>query len=127
MSLWHSGHLGSQLAMSRAKARRAVMKDSRKWRSGLALDRVVVFLRSASGGKAPNSFGDNEGEARQSDGHMVMPATKCAPLEMVKAKFALEILVDPLGAVTFLHQADQLFPRRPHRQPCGVRDEPGNW
>jgi hypothetical protein len=96
LSLWHSGHLGSQLAMIRAKARRAVMKDSRKWRSGLALDRVVVFLRSASGGKAPNSFGDNEGEARQSDGHMVMPATKCAVVRQAVIRTTCSPTVDEI-------------------------------
>ena len=85
--------------MMRAKARRAVMNDSRKWRSGLARDRVVVFLWSAPRGKTPDALRDDEGEAGQGDGDVVMPATEGAPLEVVEAEFALEILVDPLGPV----------------------------
>ena len=34
-------------------------------------------------------------EAEQGDGHVVMPATEAAALEMVQAEFTLEVLVDP--------------------------------
>jgi hypothetical protein len=84
--------------MTRAMARRAVMNESSKWRSGLACERVGFFLPSGLGGKGPHPFGHNEGVAAQSDGDMVMPTAKAAAFEMVEAELALEILVHALGA-----------------------------
>src|SRR5262245_33718434 len=102
------GQRGSQRAIRRAKARRIVMSESWKWRSGRDAERIVVFRADGRGGKSPRSLGGEEGEAAEGDGDVVVPAAEAAAFEVVEAELALEVLVDALGAPSFLEEVDEL-------------------
>ena len=104
---WQVGQRGSQVAMTRAKARRAVTKLSWKWRSGRAELRVVLCRPSGRGGKMPHAFGDNERIAAEDNGDMVMPPRKSTPFKVVEAEFALEVLVHAFGAPSLHHCTDE--------------------
>ena len=62
---WQKGQRGSHPASTCAIARRAVMNESAKWRSGRARLRTVGIFFSGRGGKSADALGDHEGEARQ--------------------------------------------------------------
>src|SRR5580693_5563033 len=89
-------------------ARRAVMKESSKWRSCRALDRIARTRPSARGGKMPQALAEDERVAAEDDGDMVIPAAEGSAFVMIQPKLALEILVHALGAPAFL--------RGPHEQ-----------
>jgi len=60
--------------MTRATASRAVIKESGKCRSGRERLRVAASWPSIRGGKTPHAFSDDEREAAEHDGDVVMPA-----------------------------------------------------
>lgn len=47
---WHSGHRGSHFVRMREMARRTVMNESAKWRSGRAFERTVSTTPRLPGG-----------------------------------------------------------------------------
>ena len=90
-------------------ARRTVMNESAKWRSGRDRERTVATRPGGRGGKSADAFSDHEGVAAEDDGDVVMPAWEGPPLEVVEPELALEVLVHPLGAPAFLEEADDLL------------------
>src|SRR5260221_2266994 len=94
----------------RATAMRKVMRESWKWRSGRARDRVVATRPSGLGGKTSGALGDEEGEAGERTTDVMWPAGVRASLEVVEAHLALEILVRPLGAPALLDATNQILP-----------------
>jgi len=64
---WQNGHRGSHAAVARATARRAVMNESAKWRSGRASVRTSVTSPSGREGKNAVAFSHHEREAAQGD------------------------------------------------------------
>src|SRR5271170_7824185 len=97
-------------------ASRAVMNESWKWRSGRERERVGLRSPSGRGGKAPHSFGNDERVAAECDGDVVVPAREAAPLEVIEAQLALEILVQSLGAVPGFDDAHEPLARDAARQ-----------
>lgn len=81
---WQRGQRGSQVAITRAIASLAVMKESAKWRSGLSVVRTVLTLASGRGGKSAGALGDNEGKTAERHGDMVVPPAESPALEMIK-------------------------------------------
>src|SRR5262249_23197064 len=84
-----SGHRGSQSVSARAMARRIVMKESAKCRSGRERVRVSATSPSGLGGEMPHTLRDDEGVAAECDRDVVMPARKRSSLEVVEAELAL--------------------------------------
>src|SRR5208337_1854341 len=93
-------------------ARRAVMKESSKWRSCRAVERVARTRPSSRGGKMPQSLAGHERIAAEDDGDVVMPAAEGASLVVVEAKLSLEVFVDALGAPAFLGDPHELLSTR---------------
>ena len=85
-----------------------VMKESPKWRSGRDAERIVDLRERSRGGKSPRSFSNEEGEAAERDGDVVVPASETAALEVIQSEFALEILVHALGTPALLDQLHEL-------------------
>ena len=81
------------------------MNESAKWRSGRPRLRTVSICFSGRGGKSPDAVGDDEGEADQRNGDVVVPSTEATPLEMIEAKLALEVFVHPLSSPALLDDA----------------------
>src|SRR6266498_3949318 len=106
--LWHVGQRGSQQASTRAIARRAVMKESGKCRSGRARDRSGLSRPLRRGGEMPHAFADDERVAAENDGDVVIPAREAAALEVVETKLAFEIFVRPFNAPSLLDDANEL-------------------
>src|ERR1019366_7878496 len=106
---WQCGQRGNHRTRTRAMARRAVMKESSKWRSCRAFERVARTRPSARGGKMPQALAGNERIAAEDDGDVVMPAAKGAPLVVVEAELTLEVFVDALGAPAFLGDPHELL------------------
>src|SRR5262245_60564877 len=104
---WQHGQRGSQVAMTRAMASRAVMKESGKCRSGRERLRVGTSLPSIRGGKTPHAFSDDEREAAEHDGNVVVPAWEAPSLVVVQAELAFDVLVHALGAVALFDQPHQ--------------------
>ena len=104
-------------------AKRTVMKESGKCRSGRVVVRTVVTMRrfprggfSGRGGKSSGAFGNDEREANQHDGDMVVPAAEGAALVVVESQLSLGVLVHALGAPPLLDPPDQLTPGHGRRQ-----------
>jgi len=116
---WQHGHLGNHSSITRAMASRIVANESSKWRSGRAIERVVVFLPSGRGGKMLRTFGNDERIAAENDGDVMMPAGKRAPLEVVKTKFLLHMLMHLLTGPSGLDGRYDLFLWRPQNVPGG--------
>src|ERR1700759_2886207 len=95
--------------MARGKARRMVMSESPKWRSGRDAERIVDLQERGRGGKSPRSFGNEEGEAAERDGDVVVPASETAALEVIQSQFALEVLVHTLGTPALLEKVHELY------------------
>ena len=72
------------------------MKESEKLRSGRAGERTVRLRPSWRREKKRCSFRDDEGVAAERDRDMVMPARVTAPLIVIEAQFAFQVLVDAL-------------------------------
>src|SRR6266702_7692273 len=102
--------------MTRATASRAVIKESGKCRSGRERLRVATSRPSIRGGKTPHAFSDDEREAAEHDGDVVMPAGKAPSFVMVEAELAFQVLVDALRAIAFFHQANQFLLAYSRRQ-----------
>src|ERR1700683_4683336 len=96
-------------------ARRAVMKESSKWRSCRAVERVARTRPSSRGGEMPQALAGHERIAAEDNGDVVMPAAEGASLVVVEAKLSLEVFVDALGAPAFLGDPHELF----SAGPCG--------
>src|SRR5580692_1166886 len=94
---------------TRAMARRAVMKESSKWRSCRAVERVARTRPSARGGKMPQALAGHERIAAEDDGDVVMPTAEGASLVVVEPQLSLEVLVDALGAPAFLGDPHELL------------------
>jgi hypothetical protein len=90
-------------------ARRTVMKESEKWRSGRDSVRTSWTSPSTREGKNAMAFGHHESEAAEGDGHVVVPAREAAALVVVDAEFALEVLVH--GAPALHRDANELGER----------------
>src|ERR1700760_760388 len=88
-----------------------VMKESTKWRSGRDAERIVALRDGRPGGESPRSFCNEEGEAAECDGDVVMPAAEPAALEVIESELAFEILVHALGAPALLDQVHELDER----------------
>src|SRR5438552_12374042 len=86
-------------------ARRTVMNESAKWRSGRDALRTVFSRFSGRGGETPRLFGDDEGVAGERDRDMVLPAEEAATFEVVEAEFSLHVFVDPFGTPALLDDA----------------------
>ena len=63
-----------------------------------------------------HTFGDDEREAAEDDGDVVMPPSVRAPLEMVEPKLAFQLLIDTLRAPTLLGHAHDLLLAQATRQ-----------
>src|SRR3984885_7292101 len=98
-------------------ARRAVMKESSKWRSCRAVERVARTRPSARGGKMPQALAGHERIAAEDDGDVVMPAAKGAALVVIEPELPLEVLVDALGAPAFLGGPHELLSTGRFAQP----------
>src|SRR2546421_12379974 len=85
------------------------MKESGKWRSGRERLRVGSSLPSVRGGKTPHAFSDNEREAAEHDGDVVVPAGEAPPFVVVESELAFQVFVDALGAIAFFDETDQLL------------------
>jgi len=90
-------------------ARRAVMKESSKWRSCRAVERVARTRPSARGGKMPQALAGHERIAAEDDGDVVMPSAEGASLVVVEPELSLEVFVDALGAPAFLGDPHELL------------------
>src|SRR5579863_7009442 len=93
-------------------ARRAVMKESSKWRSCRALERIARTRPSARGGKMPQLLAEDERVAAENDGDVVIPAAEGSTFVVVQPQLALEILVHALGTPALLRGPHQLFSAR---------------
>src|SRR6201996_2951390 len=93
--------------------RRMVARESTKCLSGRARERTGFIRPSGRGGKSSGTFGHEEGVRTEDGGDVVMPAGEAAPLEVIEPQFALELLVDLLGAVALLEEAYDLLLRHP--------------
>jgi hypothetical protein len=89
------------------------MNESTKWRSGRPRLRTVSICFSGRGGKRPDALGDDEGEAGQGNGDVVVPSAEATPLEMIEAELALEVLVYPFCSPTLFDDANGLLAREP--------------
>src|SRR5271156_4156776 len=85
------------------------MKESSKWRSCRAVERIARTRPSARGGKMPQALAGDERIAAEDDGDVVMPAAKGASLVVIEAELALEVFVDALGAPALLGDAHELL------------------
>src|SRR5215510_5072196 len=95
--------------MARAIASRAVMKLSRKCRSGRERVRLGFRRPSGRGEKTPHTLGDDERVAAEGDRDMMVPTWESSAFEMVEPKLALEVFVHPLGTPALHDQANQLL------------------
>src|SRR5258708_23556100 len=90
-------------------ASRMVANESATCRSGRVLGRARSTVPAGRGGKTPHTLRDDEGVAADRDGNMVMPTGETPPLEVVEPELALHLLVDALGAVALLEEANELL------------------
>src|SRR5207253_11219596 len=88
---WQHGQRGSQVAITRAMANRAVMNESGKWRSGRDRLRVATSRPSVRGGKTPHAFSDDEREAAEHDGDVVVPTGEAPPFVVVESELAFQV------------------------------------
>lgn len=76
---------------------------------------------AVEGGKSPRSFSNEEGEAAERDGDVVVPAPETAALEMIQSEFALE----PIDAAEHVY-ARPSFDRHPLKdglRPAGLHQQ----
>ncbi|MBN2559519.1 MAG: hypothetical protein JXQ75_01125 [Phycisphaerae bacterium] len=85
------------------------MNESAKCRSGLPRLRTVSTCFSGRGGKSADALGDDEGEASQGNGDVVVPSAEATPLEMIEAELALEVFVHPFGSPALVDDAHGLL------------------
>src|SRR5271166_4694337 len=90
-------------------ARRAVMKESSKWRSCRAVERVARTRPSSRGGKMPQTLAGHERIAAEDDGDVVMPTAEGPSLIVVEPELSLEVFVDALGAPALLGDPHELL------------------
>ena len=110
-----------QRMMAERTARQPASERIERWRGGWwrrsrrsvaqaasAIERGAT-LPSGRGGEMPHALSDDEGVAAEGDRDVMVPAREAASLEVVEAQLALHLLVDALGAVALLEQADDLL------------------
>ena len=85
------------------------MKESSKWRSCRALERIARTRPSARGGKTPQALAEDERVAAEDDGDVVIPAAEGSTFVVIQPQLALEIFVHALGAPAFLRDPHQLL------------------
>src|SRR5882757_7270067 len=90
-------------------ARCTVEKESSKWRSSRAGERIVVRFPSDRRGKKACSFSHCERVARQSNRDMVVPASISPPFKVVESELALEVFVGSFNAPSVLEDANELL------------------
>src|ERR1019366_5549133 len=90
-------------------ARRAVMKESSKWRSCRAFERVARTRASARGGQMPQALVGNERIAAEEDGDGVLPAAKGAAPVVVEAQPPPEVFGDAPVPPAFLGDPHELL------------------
>jgi hypothetical protein len=90
-----------------------VINESAKWRSGRARLRTVWTCFSGRGGKSADALGNDEGEAREDNGDVVVPAAEATPFEMIEAEFALEVLVHTLSPPALFDDTHDLLAGEP--------------
>src|SRR5271165_2530204 len=95
-----------------------VMKESRKWRSGRARERMGLMAPSTRGGEMPHPFGNDERVAAEDDGDVVVPSGERTSLEVVEPELALHLFIDTLGAPSLLEDAYDLLLAQPASQRC---------
>src|SRR6202044_1028300 len=93
-------------------ARRAVMKESSKWRSCRALERIARTRPSARGGEMPQALAEDERVAAEDDGNVMIPAAEGPPFVVIQPQLAFEVLVHSLGAPAFLRDPHELLSTR---------------
>src|SRR5437868_8584911 len=85
------------------------MKESSKWRSCRAFERIARTRPSTRGGKMPQPFAEYERVAAEDDGDVVIPAAEGPSFVMIEPELTLEVLVYALGAPTFFGDPHELF------------------
>src|SRR5271155_3789552 len=93
------------------------MKESSKWRSCRAVERVARTRPSTRGGKMPQALAGHERIGAEDDGDVVMPAAEGAALVVVEPELSFEVFVDALGAPAFLGNAHELLSTGEGRNP----------
>ena len=78
-------------------ARRAVMNESAKCRSGRDAERTRRTFPSGRGGEMLHPFGDDEREAAECDRNMMVPAHEGAALVVIETQLFLELLMGLLA------------------------------
>jgi len=111
------GHRGNHVARTRATARRTVMKESRKCRSGRVAVRTVVTMRrfprgsfSGRGGKSPGALATINASKTSTMDTWLVPAAEGAALVVIQPKLSLGVLVHPFGAPPLLDSPNELAP-----------------
>ena len=99
------------------------MKESGKCRSGRAGLRTRWTGAFFPRGKSANALGDDERETCEGNGHVVVPPAEATALEMVKAKFTLEVFIDALGSPALFGDTDRLLARKPTARLLGEPDD----
>ena len=94
-------------------ARRAVMKESWKCRSGRAWLRTNWTGASSRGGKSAGALRDDEGETGERDGHVMVPAAETTAFEVVEPQLAFQVFVCTLGTPTLFDDTYSLLVREP--------------
>src|SRR5260370_35139561 len=97
-------------------ARRTVMNESWKWRSGRDGLRVVPSCLFGRGGKKAATLGDDKREAAQRDRNVMVPAAKTPTLKGVEAELPLDVLVHALAAPALFDEASDLLLAGLHRR-----------
>jgi hypothetical protein len=80
------------------------MNESAKWRSGRPRLRTVSICFWPRGESA-DALGDDEGEAGQGNGDVLVPSAEATPLEMSEAELALEVFARPFSSPALLDDA----------------------
>src|SRR5271170_8093234 len=94
-------------------ARRIVVKESAKWRSGREDDLSTRTFPSLRGGEVPQTLSDDEGVAAKDDRDVMMPAAEAPSFEVVEAQLALHLLVGGLCTPALFDDAhEQLLAHR---------------
>src|SRR5262245_13244917 len=90
-------------------ASRIVMNESTKCRSGREADRSVGIGPSRRGGKMPRAFSDDEREAAEDDGNVMVPAREGTTFEVIESELAFKVFVGALRSPALLDDTHDLL------------------